>query len=64
MNHTDYTTIQEAFQLVNQIGAICATEGISEENKDLANKYLNTVLKTLEAPITKFSAEASGVITL
>lgn len=64
MNHTDYTTIQEAFQLVNQLGAICATEGISQENKDMANKYLNVVLRTMEPTITKFSAEASGVLTL
>jgi hypothetical protein len=63
MNHTDYTTIQEAFQLVNQLGAICATEGISEENKSLANKFLGQVLSTLEAPVKKFTAEAAGVIT-
>lgn len=63
MNHTDYTTIQEAFQLVNQLGAICATEGISNENKELANKYLGKVLGVMEAPINKFTAEAAGVIT-
>lgn len=62
MNHTDYTTIQEAFQLINQLGAVCATEGISQENKELANGYIHSILLTLDSPVKKFSAEANGLI--
>lgn len=48
---------------IEQYGSLVATEGLAQENRDIANKYLNKLLKAQEAKIDKLVAQAAGLIT-
>lgn len=48
---------------VEVYASIVATEGLSEENRTIANDYLNKLLKAQKGKIDKLVAQASGIIT-
>ena len=63
MTERDIILSQTIFQVVNQLGALIATPGISEEVKDAANKQIKKLLSQLDPVISKMSLASSGILT-
>lgn len=56
---------QESFQLINQLAALCATEGIDQTTKDIANKYVQELLSgPIKTTVTELKTAAQGIVTL
>ena len=54
---------QAAFQVIQQLAALCATPGISEDNTKLANEEIRTLLTKMVKPaIGELTATAAGLI--
>ena len=53
----------EAWIVIEKLGALCATPGISEEVQKAANEQITKLLADVVAPgLTKLSATSSGLI--
>lgn len=53
----------EAWIVIEKLGALCATPGISEETQKLANEEIQRLLKDVVKPgLDKLSATSSGLI--
>jgi hypothetical protein len=63
MTERDIILSQTIFQVVNQLGALIATPGISEEVKDAANEQIKKLLSQLDPVISKMSLASSGILT-
>jgi len=54
----------EAWIVIEKLGALCATPGISEDVQKVANEQIEKLLKDVVSPgLTKLTASASGIIT-
>lgn len=54
----------EAWIVIEKLGALCATPGISVEVQKAANEQIEKLLKDVVSPgLTKLTASASGIIT-
>ena len=63
MTEREIILSQTIFQVVNQLGALIATPGISEEVKDAANEQIKKLLSQLDPVISKMSLASSGILT-
>ena len=55
--------VVEAWIVIEKLGVLCATPGISEETQKMANEEIQTLLKDVIKPgLTKLTAQASGII--
>ena len=55
--------IHEAWIVIEKLGALCATPGISEDVKTLANEQIAKLIKDVISPgLTKLSASSAGII--
>jgi hypothetical protein len=53
----------EAWIVIEKLGALVATPGISEDVKTLANEQIAKLIKDVIAPgLTKLSASSAGII--
>jgi hypothetical protein len=53
----------EAWIVIEKLGALCATPGISSETQKLANEEIQRLLKDVVKPgLDKLSATSSGLI--
>jgi hypothetical protein len=53
----------EAWIVIEKLGALCATPGISEETQKLANDEIQRLLKDVVKPgLDKLAATSSGLI--
>ena len=53
----------EAWIVIEKLGALCATPGITDETKDLANGQIQRLLKDVVTPgLTKLTASSSGIL--
>ena len=53
----------EAWIVIEKLGALCATPGITEETQKLANDEIQKLLKDVIKPgLTKLSATSTGLI--
>ena len=59
----EYQLMQDAWQMINNYAALCATENISEENRKKANDEIAQLLSTLSPVMQKIRAKASGLVT-
>jgi hypothetical protein len=54
---------QDIFASISQLAALCATEGISQETKDLANDQIRKLINQLEPSLQKLSLSNMGIVT-
>jgi len=56
-------TTQEAFSVIHQLAALCATPGISVANNEAANASINELLlKVVKPAVGNLTADAAGLI--
>jgi hypothetical protein len=54
----------EAWVVIEKLGALCATPGISEDVQKEANEQIKRLLEDVVSPsLTKLSASSAGIIT-
>jgi len=54
---------QAAFQVIQQLAALCATPGISETNLQMANgEITNLLAKVIKPAVTDLAASSVGLI--
>ena len=59
----NYTSIQEAFLMLERMAALCATQGVSEETQKLANEHMQKILDgAIRTAVTNISAKSSGLV--
>lgn len=55
--------IHEAWIVIEKLGALCATPGISEETQKIANEEIQRLLTSVVKPsLTKLTATSSGIL--
>lgn len=55
--------IHEAWIVIEKLGALCATPGISEETQKIANEEIQKLLTSVVKPsLTKLTATSSGIV--
>jgi hypothetical protein len=55
--------IHEAWIVIEKLGALCATPGISEETQKIANEEIQKLLSDVVKPsLNKLTATSSGLI--
>jgi hypothetical protein len=55
--------IHEAWIVIEKLGALCATPGISEDTQKLANEEIQKLLTSVVKPsLTKLTATSSGIL--
>jgi hypothetical protein len=53
----------EAWIVIEKLGALCATPGISEETQKLANENIQKLLKEVVEPaLSKLTATSAGIL--
>ena len=53
----------EAWIVIEKLGALCATPGVSEDTQKIANEEIQKLLKDIIKPgLAKLSASSAGVI--
>lgn len=59
----NYRTFQDAFLIVERLATLCATPGIDDKTKELANTHIQTLLSTsVKTAVTEINAKGSGII--
>lgn len=59
----NYRTFQDAFLIVERLATLCATPGIDDKTKTLANEHIQTLLSTtVKVAVTDINAKGSGII--
>lgn len=55
--------VVEAWIVIEKLGALCATPGISEETQKMANEEIQKLLKEVIKPgLSKLAATSSGLL--
>jgi len=59
----NYNTTQEGFLIMERLGALCATGGITEETKKLANDHIQAILSSvIQKAVTELGAKGAGLV--
>ena len=57
--------MQDSFWLVEKLAAICATPGIDDKTKEIANKQIQDLLSgPVQMSVTELKTAAAGIVTL
>jgi len=57
--------MQDSFWLVEKLAAICATPGIDDKTKEIANKQIQDLLSgPIQMSVTETKTAAAGIVTL
>ncbi len=63
MTLNDVQISQEAFSIIRELAAVCATPGIQQDTQTLANEGIKKLLNgQIASSITKINAKASGLV--
>ena len=63
MNRT--VIMQDSFWLIEKLGAICATPGIDDKTKEIANKQIQDLLSgPINSSVLELKTAAQGIVTL
>jgi hypothetical protein len=56
---------QEAMVTIERLAALCATPGIDEKTKEIANKQIQELLSgPIQMSVTELKSSAAGIVTL
>ena len=56
---------QESISVIERLAALCATPGIDEKTKEIANKQIQELLSgPVQISITELKTAAAGIVTL
>jgi hypothetical protein len=56
---------QESMSVIERLAALCATPGIDEKTKDIANKQIQELLSgPIQVSILELKTAAAGIVTL
>lgn len=56
---------QESMSVIERLAALCATPGIDEKTKEIANKQIQELLSgPIQTSITELKTAAAGIVTL
>lgn len=59
----NYQTTQEAFLIMERLGALCATAGITEETQKLANEQIQALLTSIvKKAVSELGAKGAGLV--
>ena len=58
----DFELTQAAFSAINQLAALCATQGVDETTNKKANENIQMLLDILKPEFQKLSATSKGII--
>jgi len=59
----NYNTVQEGFLIMERLGALCATSGITEETQKMANEHIQTILKSvIQQNVKELGAKSAGIV--
>jgi hypothetical protein len=63
MTMNDAQISQEAFSMIRELAALCATPGIQEATQNIANESIKKLLNgQIANSVTKLNAKASGLV--
>ena len=58
-----YQMSQEAFLIIERLGALCATPGIAEETQKIANEHIQTILNSVvKDSVMELGAKGAGIL--
>jgi hypothetical protein len=56
---------QESMSVIERLAALCATPGIDEKTKEIANKQIQELLSgPIQTSVTELKTSAAGIVTL
>lgn len=56
---------QESMSVIERLAALCATPGIDEKTKEIANKQIQDLLSgPIQISVTELKTSAAGIVTL
>ena len=56
---------QESMSVIERLAALCATPGIDEKTKEIANKQIQDLLSgPIQTSVTELKTAAVGIVTL
>ena len=59
----NYNTTQEAFLIMERLGALCATSGVNEDTQKLANTQIQALISSvIQKAVTDLSAKGAGLV--
>ena len=59
----NYNTTQEAFLIMERLGALCATSGITEDTQKIANEQIQAILTSvIQKAVTELGAKGAGLV--
>ena len=59
----NYESTQQAFMVIERLGALCATPGINEDTQKVANEHIQSILKSVvKDVVVKLSAQGAGLL--
>ena len=59
----NYNVLQEGFLIMERLGALCATSGITEETQKIANEHIQAILKSvIQQNVSELGAKGAGLV--
>jgi hypothetical protein len=56
---------QESLSVIERLAALCATPGIDDKTKDIANKQIQELLSgPIQVSVVELKTAAAGIVTL
>ena len=56
---------QESMSVIERLAALCATPGIDEKTKEIANKQIQELLSgPIQTSVTELKTASAGIVTL
>ena len=56
---------QESMSVIERLAALCATPGIDEKTKEIANKQIQDLLNgPIQTSVVELKTSAAGIVTL
>jgi hypothetical protein len=61
----NYKSTQEAFVILERLAALCATPGVEDETKKMANERMRELLESvIKITVSEANAGSMGIVTM
>jgi hypothetical protein len=61
----NYKSTQEAFVILERLAALCATPGVEDETKKIANERMRELLESvIKITVSEANAGSMGIVTM